>query len=238
MDASDSAEAIDPAADPATRVEPDGGKSDPDGRQRFEQRWQRECGRPSSDDTRPTLSGIPLAPVYGPPADGDAHDPDRIGWPGEYPFTRGIYTTGYRGKPWTIRQFAGFGSASDTNARFHRLLEGGADGISVAFDMPTLMGLDSDHARAAGEVGHCGVAIDSAADMQRLLADIPLDAVTTSMTISGPARPAVLHLRRCRRACRHRTRVARRHPADGHLQGVHRAEGVGLPTRAASAPDR
>jgi methylmalonyl-CoA mutase N-terminal domain/subunit len=166
---------------------------DPDdiarGRRRFDERWTAMRGRPPERDQARTLSGSPVDPVYGP---GDADAPagfERIGWPGEYPFTRGIYTTGYRGKPWTMRQFAGFGSASDTNARFHRLLQSGSDGISIAFDMPTLMGLDSDHPRARGEVGHCGVAIDSAQDMERLLADIPLDEVTTSMTISGPAVP-------------------------------------------------
>ena len=140
-----------------------------------------------------SLSGAPLAPVYGPDDLGitDIPDFERIGWPGEYPYTRGIHTTGYLGKPWTVRQFAGFGSATDTDERFRRLLDAGSDGLSVAFDMPTLMGLDSDDARAAGEVGHCGVAIDSAADMDELFSGIPLDAVTTSMTISGPAVAAV-----------------------------------------------
>jgi methylmalonyl-CoA mutase N-terminal domain/subunit len=112
-----------------------------------------------------------------------------VGWPGEFPFTRGLYATGYRGKPWTIRQFAGFGSATDTNARFRQLLDSGGHGLSVAFDMPTLMGLDSDHPKSRGEVGHCGVAIDSAADMERLFDGIPLSDVTTSMTVSGPAVP-------------------------------------------------
>ena len=168
---------------------------DPDdiaqGRRRFDERWTAMRGRPPAHDAQSTLSGSPVEPVYGPGPTGEdaSADFERIGWPGEYPFTRGIYTTGYRGKPWTMRQFAGFGSAADTNARFQSLLQSGSDGISIAFDMPTLMGLDSDHARAQGEVGHCGVAIDSVRDMERLLADIPLDAVTTSMTISGPAVP-------------------------------------------------
>jgi methylmalonyl-CoA mutase N-terminal domain/subunit len=112
-----------------------------------------------------------------------------VGWPGEFPFTRGLYSTGYRGKPWTIRQFAGFGSAADTNARFRQLLDSGGHGLSVAFDMPTLMGLDSDHPKSRGEVGHCGVAVDSATDMERLFEGIPLADVTTSMTVSGPAVP-------------------------------------------------
>ncbi|XAS77769.1 methylmalonyl-CoA mutase family protein [Dermatophilaceae bacterium Sec6.4] len=134
-----------------------------------------------------TLSGTPVDPVYG-PASGDA--PEAIGWPGEYPFTRGLYATGYRGRPWTIRQFAGFGNAVQTNERYKMILKRGGGGLSVAFDMPTLMGRDSDDGLSLGEVGHCGVAIDSAADMETLFADIPLGEVTTSMTISGPAVPA------------------------------------------------
>ncbi len=114
---------------------------------------------------------------------------ERIGWPGEYPFTRGIHASGYRGKPWTIRQFAGFGNAHQTNERYKMILAEGGGGLSVAFDMPTLMGRDSDDARALGEVGHCGVAIDSAADMDILFDGIDLAATTTSMTISGPAVP-------------------------------------------------
>jgi methylmalonyl-CoA mutase N-terminal domain/subunit len=136
-----------------------------------------------------TLSGAEVEPVYG-PADGDTVAGfDRIGWPGEFPFTRGLHATGYRGKQWTIRQFAGFGNAQQTNERYRMLLAGGGGGLSVAFDMPTLMGRDSDDPRSVGEVGHCGVAIDSAADMDVLFADIPLEQVTTSMTISGPAVP-------------------------------------------------
>ena len=110
-------------------------------------------------------------------------------WPGEYPFTRGLYPTGYRGKPWTIRQFAGFGNARQTNERYKLILAGGGAGLSVAFDMPTLMGRDSDDPRSLGEVGHCGVAVDSAADTDVLFDGIPLGDVTTSMTISGPAVP-------------------------------------------------
>ncbi|WP_336923320.1 acyl-CoA mutase large subunit family protein [Aquipuribacter sp. SD81] len=133
-----------------------------------------------------TLSGDEVDPVYGPP--GDDVDP-RIGWPGEYPFTRGLHSTGYRGRAWTIRQFAGFGNAAQSNERYKLILARGGGGLSVAFDMPTLMGRDSDDPRSVGEVGHCGVAIDSAADMEVLFDGIPLDEVTTSMTISGPAVP-------------------------------------------------
>ena len=118
-----------------------------------------------------------------------SQDFERIGWPGEFPFTRGLHATGYRGKPWTIRQFAGFGNAVDTNERYKMILAEGGHGLSVAFDMPTLMGRDSDDPRSIGEVGHCGVAIDSAADMETLFGGIDLGQVTTSMTISGPAVP-------------------------------------------------
>ena len=139
---------------------------------------------------RATLGGLPLEPVYG-PTGAAADDPRfaRIGRPGEFPFTRGLYSTGYRGRPWTIRQFAGFGNATQTNERYRMILDAGGGGLSVAFDMPTLMGRDSDDAQARGEVGHCGVAIDSASDMDLLFAGIPLGDVTTSMTISGPAVP-------------------------------------------------
>src|SRR6266480_4751780 len=153
-------------------------------------RWQRRFDQAAKRDADfTTLSGLEVDPVYGPPDGAVVPDFDRIGWPGEYPFTRGIHPTGYRGKPWTIRQFAGFGSARQTNERYKMLLAAGGGGLSVAFDMPTLMGRDSDDPQALGEVGHCGVAIDSAADMDVLFDGIPLADVTTSMTISGPAVP-------------------------------------------------
>ncbi|MDR7427113.1 MAG: methylmalonyl-CoA mutase family protein [Armatimonadota bacterium] len=134
-----------------------------------------------------TLSGIPLKVVYR-PEDVAGLDYGRdLGDPGAYPFTRGIHADMYRGRLWTMRQFAGFGTAEDANRRFHYLLQMGQTGLSVAFDMPTLMGYDSDHPRALGEVGREGVAIDSLADMEILLEGIPLDQVTTSMTINAPA---------------------------------------------------
>ncbi len=136
-----------------------------------------------------TLSGMPVDPVYGPPDEAADERMPRIGWPGEYPFTRGLYATGYRGRPWTIRQFAGFGNARQTNERYRMILSRGGGGLSVAFDMPTLMGRDSDDPLSLGEVGHCGVAVDSAADFDVLFDGIPLGEVTTSMTISGPAVP-------------------------------------------------
>jgi len=130
-----------------------------------------------------TLSSAPLDPLYGP--DGSV-DPE-IGYPGEYPFTRGIYPTMYRGRLWTMRQFAGFGSPAQTNERFKFLVDHGQTGLSVAFDMPTLMGRDSDDPHSLGEVGRCGVAVDSLADMEILFDGLDLETVTTSMTISGPA---------------------------------------------------
>jgi len=157
-----------------------------EGRQRWQRRYD-EARKRAADFT--TLSGMEVEPVYGPPQ-GDAYPGfERIGWPGEYPYTRGLYATGYRGRTWTIRQFSGFGNAHQTNARFKQILGGGGGGLSVAFDMPTLMGRDSDDRLSLGEVGHCGVAIDSAADMDILFDGIPLADTTTSMTISGPAVP-------------------------------------------------
>jgi methylmalonyl-CoA mutase, N-terminal domain len=154
------------------------------------QRWQRRYDASRIRDADfTTLSGLEVEPVYGPPAGAVAPGFERIGWPGEYPFTRGLYPAGYRGRTWTIRQFSGFGNAQATNARYKMLLREGGGGLSVAFDMPTLMGRDSDDPRSLGEVGHCGVAIDSAADMDVLFDQIPLADVTTSMTISGPAVP-------------------------------------------------
>jgi methylmalonyl-CoA mutase N-terminal domain/subunit len=157
-----------------------------EGRQRWQRRYDASRRR-DADFT--TLSGLELDPVYGPPPGAVVPGFERIGWPGEYPFTRGLYASGYRGKTWTIRQFSGFGNARQTNERYKMLLNAGGAGLSVAFDMPTLMGRDSDEPRAAGEVGHCGVAIDSAQDMDVLFEGIPLAEVTTSMTISGPAVP-------------------------------------------------
>ena len=154
------------------------------------QRWQRRYEQSKLRDADfTTLSGLEVEPVYGPPPGAVVPGFERIGWPGEYPFTRGLYPAGYRGRAWTIRQFSGFGNARQTNERYQMLLGAGGTGLSVAFDMPTLMGRDSDDPRSAGEVGHCGVAIDSAADMDLLFAGIPLAQVTTSMTISGPAVP-------------------------------------------------
>src|SRR6476646_4417078 len=158
------------------------------GRSRWQERYDAAQARGQVRDADfTTLSGLEVDPVYG-PTDG-TEVPERIGWPGEFPFTRGLHATGYRGRAWTIRQFAGFGNAQQTNERYKMILAEGGGGLSVAFDMPTLMGKDSDDPRALGEVGHCGVAIDSAADMDMLFDGIDLTGTTTSMTISGPAVP-------------------------------------------------
>jgi methylmalonyl-CoA mutase, N-terminal domain len=133
-----------------------------------------------------TISGVENEPLYSPENVELDYERD-LGWPGAYPFTRGVYPSMYRGRLWTMRQFAGFGTAEETNARFRYLLAHGQTGLSTAFDMPTLMGYDSDHARSLGEVGREGVAIDSLADMETLFDGIPLGEVSTSMTINGPA---------------------------------------------------
>src|SRR5881409_223949 len=150
------------------------------------ERWYREryCATPERDALFTTVSGEPVEPLY--TAD-DLPDPDQIGFPGEYPYTRGVYPSMYRGRLWTMRQFAGFGTAEETNERFRYLLDHGQTGLSTAFDMPTLMGYDSDHPRSEGEVGREGVAVDSLDDMTRLFDGIPLGEVSTSMTINAPA---------------------------------------------------
>ena len=155
--------------------------------QRDYQDWlQRRHGR-DRDFSFTTVSDQPIKPLYT-PLDVDRIDFSRdIGFPAEYPYTRGIYGNMYRGRMWTMRQFAGFGGARDTNLRFHYLLNEGVTGLSVAFDNPTLMGVDSDDPRSLGEVGRTGVAIDSLADMEVLFDGIPLDQVSTSMTINAPA---------------------------------------------------
>ena len=165
------------------------GKSNP-ARERWAKRFEDAAAKGRIvDRDYTTLSGVEVEPVYGPADESAVEDFERIGYPGEFPFTRGLHATGYRGRPWTIRQFAGFGNAQQTNERYKMILKAGGGGLSVAFDMPTLMGRDSDDPLSLGEVGHCGVAIDSAGDMDILFSDINLEDVTTSMTISGPAVP-------------------------------------------------
>ena len=140
-----------------------------------------------TDASAHTESGLTFSPVYGPEALTDWDPDERLGRPGDYPFTRGVYPTMYTGRPWTMRQYAGFGTAAESNRRYHQLVAAGTGGLSVAFDLPTQMGFDSDAAVAHGEVGKVGVAIDSLEDMRLLFHGIPLNRVSTSMTINAPA---------------------------------------------------
>ena len=164
------------------------GADGPEALRALRRRWQEQYqagGEREADFT--TLSGEEVAPLYDPLDHPDRDVAVQIGVPGQYPFTRGVYPSMYRGRPWTIRQFSGFGNARETNERYKYLIGQGGGGLSVAFDMPTLMGRDSDDPRSLGEVGHCGVAVDSVADMEVLFDGLPLAELTTSMTISGPA---------------------------------------------------
>ena len=162
---------------------------DPEEFDRGKERWLRDTYGPASEreDQFVTVSSEQVEPLYG-PGDVAGLDYERdLGFPGEFPYTRGIRSNMYRGRLWTMRQFAGFGTARETNARYKFLLEHGQTGLSVAFDMPTIMGLDSDDPMSEGEVGRCGVAIDSVLDMQALFDGIPLARITTSMTTNAPA---------------------------------------------------
>src|SRR5512139_1641075 len=147
----------------------------------FRERYEQNAER---DALFTTMSGEPVEPLY---TAEDLPDPASIGYPGEYPFTRGVYPSMYRGRLWTMRQFAGFGTAEETNERFRYLLDHGQTGLSTAFDMPSLMGHDSDHARSLGEVGREGVAVDTLDDMETLFQGIDMGEVSTSMTINAPA---------------------------------------------------
>src|SRR6266566_3042646 len=151
-----------------------------------EWRERYEATREREGELFSTISGVENEPLYSPENVELDYERD-LGWPGAYPFTRGVYPSMYRGRLWTMRQFAGFGTAEETNARFRYLLEHGQTGLSTAFDMPTLMGYDSDHPRSLGEVGREGVAVDSLDDMKTLFSGIPLGDVSTSMTINSPA---------------------------------------------------
>ncbi len=162
-------------------------------RSEAEKKWQREVLQPALERSGErqksftTTSGVPVERLYT-SSDLPAFDPAvELGEPGQYPYTRGIHPTLYRGRLWTMRQFSGFGTPEDTNARLHFLLKQGQTGLSIAFDLPTLMGYDCDHPLAEGEVGKCGVAVSSLADMETLLAGLPLEEITTSMTINSPA---------------------------------------------------
>jgi methylmalonyl-CoA mutase N-terminal domain/subunit len=152
------------------------------------ERWYRDLYDRTPEREAPfsTLSGEPIRPLYT-EADLPPDSAASIGLPGEYPFTRGVYPSMYRGRLWTMRQFAGFGTAEETNERFHYLLDHGQGGLSTAFDMPSLMGHDSDHARSLGEVGREGVAIDTLDDMETLFGGIDVGEVSVSMTINAQA---------------------------------------------------
>src|SRR5918992_395512 len=147
--------------------------------------WRDRFARGDKRDIGFMNSTHEVAPLYT-ALDTVGQDPASVGVPGEFPFTRGIHPTGYRGRLWTMRQFAGFGTAKETNARFRYLLDHGQTGLSTAFDMPSLMGHDSDHPLSLGEVGREGVAVDSVVDMEELFRGIPLDRVSVSMTINAP----------------------------------------------------
>ena len=150
--------------------------------------WEEESKRLDvRSEPCETVSGRPIGALYTPLDTGSLDYEKDLGFPGSYPYTRGVQTNMYRGRIWTMRQFSGFGDASDSNRRYRYLLEQGQTGLSVAFDLPTIMGYDSDSERSLGEVGRCGVAIDSLEDMEVLFDRIPVDRVTTSMTINGPA---------------------------------------------------
>jgi methylmalonyl-CoA mutase N-terminal domain/subunit len=154
----------------------------------WEEKTQKQIAKsPESKPRFETLSGLPIKTLYAPPDTAGIDYLDNVGFPGEYPYTRGVQNTMFRGRFWTMRQYAGFGSAEDTNKRFRYLLEQGQTGLSVAFDLPTQIGYDSDAPIATGEVGKVGVAIDTVHDLKILFNDIPLDQVSTSMTINSPA---------------------------------------------------
>jgi methylmalonyl-CoA mutase, N-terminal domain len=158
-----------------------------DTRKGAKDRWEEAYSKDQERDAEfSTMSGVPVEPLYT-PEDLEGDYEEKLGYPGEYPYTRGVYPNMYRGRLWTVRQFAGYGTAAETNARFRYLLEHGQNGLSIAFDMPTLMGLDSDSPLSLGEVGTEGLAVDSLEDMERLFEGIPMDEVSTSMTINAPA---------------------------------------------------
>ncbi len=197
--------------------------------------WQREVLGPfeakNSPRTRaPLLAGqTDAAPLYGPDDVARVDFERDVGFPGKPPFTRGIQPNMYRGRLWTMRQYAGFGTARESNERYRYLLSQGQTGLSVAFDLPTQMGRDSDDPHARGEVGRVGVAIDSIDDMRTLLAGIPLDKVSTSMTINATAAILLASTSPSPRRAASRARKAPRHDPERHPQGVHGARDVHLP---------
>ncbi len=199
-------------------------------------RWEenfRNSGLREADFS--SISGRPLQPIYE-PDDLPGFDADgALGFPGEYPYTRGIHPSMYRGKLWTMRQFAGMGTPEQTNERYKFLLAKGQTGLSVAFDNPTLYGRDSDHPLSVGEVGKTGVAVDSLADMERLFSGIPLDDVSTSMTINAPAAWIFAMFMANAENRDIPFGQAARDSAERHPQGIYRPERMDLPARAPPA---
>jgi methylmalonyl-CoA mutase N-terminal domain/subunit len=198
------------------------------------QDWERERldptlkRAPERKASFSTMSDMPIERLYGPWSMAPDEE-ERIGLPGEPPFTRGIHPTGYRSRLWTMRMFAGFGSAEDTNQRFHQLLAAGQTGLSIAYDMPTLYGYDTDDPEAEGEFGTCGVGVSSLADMEVLLDGLPLDKVSTSMTINSPAAPIwAMYIVAAEKDGR-LARPVGGHAPERHPQGVHRPEGIPVP---------
>ena len=214
----------------------------------FSRLWKKPRKNPSAQPPAPicdehgharftTISGTPVRRLYTPadlPEDWSAEK--YLGYPGQPPFTRGIHASGYRGKLFTMRQFSGFASPEETNQRYKYLLESGGSGLSVAFDLPTLMGYDSDHPASEGEVGKCGVAIDSLEDMEILFGGIDLEKTTVSMTINSPASVSVGDVPGGRRKTRRGLEENFRHAAERHPEGIHRAEGIHLSAGAVDAP--
>ena len=199
--------------------------------------WQKKAdAAPKRKAAYKTLSQIPVHTAYGPADVADTDYLRDVGRPGEYPYLRGVHPAGYRSRLWTMRMFAGFGEPAETNERFRFLLDQGETGLSVAFDMPTLYGYDHDDERARGEFGKCGVAVSCLEDMQTVFDGIPLDQVTTSMTINSPA--AIIWAMYIAAAEKQGGiyRVAGRHHPERHSERVHRAERVHLPAASVHAP--
>ena len=200
------------------------------------ERWAQELARsPAREQPPTTVSGRPIEPLYTPDdLNGNDDDTDH-GYPGQYPFTRGVHASMYRGRLWTMRQFAGFGTPRQTNERFKFLLQKGQTGLSTAFDLPTLMGLDSDHPRSAGEVGRLGVAVDTLDDMLALFDGIDLETISVSMTINAPAIVIMAFYLAAAQERGFDCAKAPRHAPERHPQGVPRPERVRVPAGAERA---
>ena len=206
--------------------------------------WEKDVLRPAIEKTPEraskfeTPSAIPIKRIYVPEDLEDLDYEQDLGYPGQFPFTRGVQPTMYRGRFWTMRQYAGYGTAEQSNRRYRYLLSQGQTGLSVAFDLPTQMGYDSDHHLAEGEVGKVGVAISSIDDMEILTADIPLDQVSTSMTINATASILLAMYIASGPQARHRREETKWHRAKRHSEGIHCTRHIYLSHRALYAPHR